>query len=223
MCGRYTLHSTREALQEWFPLYDLPELKPRYNIAPTQLVAAARVDGESGRGSVALLRWGLVPFWAEDRKIGNRLTNARGETAAEKPAFRAAFKSRRCLVLADGFYEWQKHAGGKQPFHIRMADGRPFAFAGLWEHWDKEGEPLESVTILTIHANELMQPIHERMPVIVKPENYAAWLDPKNQEAAAVTGFLQPFPAEEMQAIPVSTFVNNARNEGPGCVTPLSG
>lgn len=221
MCGRYSLTSTREALKEWFPLYDLPEITPRYNIAPTQQVLAARMDLQTERGEVTWFRWGLVPFWAEDLKIGNRLINARGETAATKPAFRAAFKSRRCLVLADGFYEWQKHAGGKQPFLIRMKNGNPFAFAGLWERWDKEGEPVESVTILTTEANPLMRSIHDRMPVILKPEDYGKWLNPGNKDVAALADLLRPFPAEEMQAFPVSALVNNPRNDRPECLKPL--
>jgi putative SOS response-associated peptidase YedK len=170
-----------------------------------------------------MLRWGLVPPWAEDQKIGNRLINARAETAAGKPSFRAAFKRRRCLVPADGFYEWQKVGRAKQPYYIRLKDGAPFAFAGLWEHWQgADGEIIESCTLLTTEANDLMRPIHERMPVMLKPEDFGRWLDRDAPAGKALAALLCPYPAEAMTAYPVSAHVNNPRNDGPACVAPAA-
>ena len=178
MCGRYTLKAPREAIAEAFDLADVPQLLPRYNIAPTQAVPVVRLDRASGEREIALLQWGLIPSWADDPAIGNRLINARAETVAEKPAFRTAFKKRRCLVVADGFYEW-KRENGKTPYYFRLKDSSPFAFAGLWERWEKGEEPVESCTLLTCEANGVVAPVHGRMPVILKPEDYARWLDPR--------------------------------------------
>src|SRR5262245_35107324 len=175
MCGRFTLATSRAQLADLFRLAGGPELPLRYNIAPTQPVPVVRAAGD-GR-ALALARWGLIPRWATDPAIGNRLINARSETVAEKPSFRDAFRKRRCLIPATGFYEWAKTAGGKQPYHFRLLDGRPFAFAGLWERWDRGGEPVESCTILTTAANAVVRPVHERMPVILPAEAFAAWLD----------------------------------------------
>src|SRR5262249_6524476 len=158
---------------------------------------------------------GLIPSWAEDKKIGNQLINARAETVATKPAFRSAYRKRRCLVLADGFYEWQKTDGKKQPYYFQLSDGHPFGFAGLWEHWEHEGELIESCTIVTTEANDLLRSIHNRMPVILHAADYERWLDPGNQTATGLAELLRPFPAEEMQARPVSLHVNNPRNEDP--------
>jgi putative SOS response-associated peptidase YedK len=228
MCGRYTLATAPEALARIFELDDPPELPARYNIAPTQQVPAVRLVVDEGSGAsrrrvLRLLRWGLVPFWAKDPGIGARMINARAETVADKPAFRAAFRRRRCLVLADGFYEWQRVGrGAKQPFLIRLRDGGPFAFAGLWERWTgPEGEPLESCTLLTTQPNELVAPIHNRMPVILDPADYDAWLDPQLQDPAALRPLLRAFPAEKMIAHPVSQRVNNPRVDEPGCAAPL--
>jgi putative SOS response-associated peptidase YedK len=178
MCGRFTLRSSGEAVAEAFGLAEAPDLWPRFNIAPGQPVAGVwqqpRVEGRE----FALLLWGLIAAWADDPSVGYRLANARSETAATKPSFRRAFRSRRCLVVADGFYEWQRADGRKQPYFIGLRGDRPFGLAGPWERWEKHGEPVESCTVLTTDANELMRPIHERMPVILPPDQYGLWLDP---------------------------------------------
>lgn len=214
MCGRFTLTASPERVQEVLELHDVSALEqPRYNVAPTQPVAVV-TDGEERR--VEMFRWGLVPSWADDPAIGSRLINARAETAAEKPAFRAAFARRRCLVLADGFYEWQKEGTRKQPYHIRLASGEPFAFAGLWEVWrpSEEAEPLLTCTILTGDANELVAPIHDRSPVILPADARWRWLDP-DASREELRAFLRPFPAERMEAYPISTLVNSPANDGP--------
>jgi putative SOS response-associated peptidase YedK len=222
MCGRYTLTTGKKEIAEQLSLFDVPDLDPHFNIAPTQSVPVARRLPDQPRGEVVLLRWGLVPSWADDRAIGNRLINARAETVADKPAFRAAFRKRRCLVLADGFYEWQKTGSPKkQPYYFKLKDDGLFAFAGLWEHWDKEGEVVESCTIVTTDANELLRPMHDRMPVILHRGDYERWLDPSNQTAKDLLPLLRPFPAEEMRAYPVSLHVNNPRHDDPNCVVPL--
>lgn len=207
MCGRFAFHAGREEVLAHFDLGAAPALPARYNIAPQSAIAAVRDDG------LALLRWGLVPFWAKDPKLGYRMINARAETVAGKPAFRAAFKHRRCLIPASGFYEWRRVAGATQPYYIRLRDGDLFAFAGLWEHWDGRGEHagtvIESCTILTTEPNALCATIHDRMPVIVAPADYARWL------AEPAAGLLRPFPAERMQAYPVSRAVNDAQHDGP--------
>jgi putative SOS response-associated peptidase YedK len=168
-----------------------------------------------------MLRWGLIPSWANDPEIGNRMINARAETVAEKPSYRKAFKKSRCLILADGFYEWQKTDSGKQPFHIRMQDGSPFAFAGLWESWDK-GDGLRSCTIITTDANDLVGEVHNRMPVILHPEDYEMWLDPDFDEREPLTTLLKPFPAEAMETYMVSRRVNKPSNNEPGVVEPAA-
>jgi putative SOS response-associated peptidase YedK len=222
MCGRFTLTDPREALSHLFPLLDFPDVPPNYNVAPTQAVLAVRVPAGRDRPEPALLRWGLVPSWADDPAIGNRLINARAETAAEKPAFRSAFRQRRCLVLADGFYEWQKVGGTKQPYRFRLRDGAPFAFAGLWEHWEKGGRAVASCTVLTTEANALVKPLHERMPVILAPADFERWLDPKSAKGPELQALLRPYPAEAMAAYPVDPRVNNARHNDAECVAPLA-
>lgn len=222
MCGRFTLTTPEQDLLVQFNLPEIPDLKPRYNIAPTQPVAAVRVPKAGAKRELVMLHWGLIPFWAKDPSLGARMINARSETVAEKPAFRAAFRRRRCLVPADGFYEWQKQNGAKQPFFIRLRDSRPFAFAGLWEHWgDKEGQVLESCTVLTTQPNELIRPLHNRMPVILHPHSYALWLDPEAQDAGTLRRLLDPYPSGEMVAYPVSRYVNKPQHEGPDCIAPL--
>ena len=222
MCGRFTLTASKEALHHLFPLFDVPELNPRYNVAPTQSVLAVRVPTGQHAPSPALLHWGLIPSWADDPALGNRLINARAETAATKPAFRTAFRQNRCLILADGFYEWKKVEGSKlkQPFHIGLKDSAPFAFAGLAAHWSKGETPIDSCTILTTEANELMSPLHHRMPVILDPGDFEKWLDPTQHEPEPLQALLLPFPSDKMTAFPVSTYVNNVRNQGPACVAP---
>lgn len=223
MCGRFTLITPAETLVEQFQLFEAPTLSPRYNIAPTQPVAAVRQSPGNGGRELVLLRWGLVPSWAKDPGIGARMINARSETVAQKPAFRAAFRRRRCLVLADGFYEWQRLERGKQPFYVRLHDGRPFAFAGLWEHWEGPDETmLDSCTVLTTEPNDLLRPVHNRMPVILEPKYYDLWLDPGVQEAELLQPLLRLYPSEGMLAYPVSTWVNSPGNDGPQCIEPLA-
>lgn len=223
MCGRYTLKTTSEVVADQFHFEELSDLKPRYNIAPSQQVLAVRENSGSTSREGVMLKWGLLPSWAKDPSLGMKLMNARVETVAEKPSFRKAFRQRRCLVLADGFYEWQKDGKVKQPYYIRMRDERPFAFAGLWEHWiDDEGKVLETCALLTTEPNELMGPIHHRMPVILNVEGYDDWLDPNLQTVERLTPLLQSYPAEEMMAYPVGRLVNNARFDDPRCIEPLA-
>lgn len=217
MCGRYTLASRADVLAEAFGVTgEVPSLQPRYNVAPTQEVAAV-LAGSGGR-KLEMLRWGLVPSWAKDPEIGNRMINARAETVPEKPSFRAAFKARRCLILADGFYEWQKRAGGKQPFYIRVRDASPFAFAGLWESWEGDGEELHSCAIITTAANDVVGEVHGRMPVILPREDHDLWLDPDFREREPLTALLRPYPADAMEAYPVSRFVNSPSNDDERCI-----
>jgi putative SOS response-associated peptidase YedK len=221
MCGRYTLATPVGALAETLGVTSpLPEIAPSYNIAPTQEVAAVLTDDDTRR--LKMLRWGLIPSWANDPGIGSRMINARSETVPEKASFRRAFKERRCLIPADGFYEWQKTNNGKQPFYIRMKDQKPFTFAGLWESWRDDGSEVRSCTILTTEANELVGEIHHRMPVILAPEDYDLWLDPDVREADPLLALLAPYPADSMEAYPVSRFVNSPSNDEPSCVRPAS-
>ena len=215
MCGRYTLKSRADVVAEAFGVSVPDPLPARYNIAPSQPVLAIRKQPQR---ELVALRWGLVPFWADDSGIGSRLTNARSETAATKPAFRASFRSRRCLILADGFYEWQAVDGRKQPYYIRLKSGEPFGMAGLWDRWVKADAPIESCAILTCDANEAMRAIHDRMPVIIPPASFDRWLD---AGAHDVGRLLRPFDADEMTTYPVSTLVNSVRNESEKCVEPM--
>jgi putative SOS response-associated peptidase YedK len=222
MCGRFTLGATAATLAAQFDLATVPTWTPRYNIAPTQEVLVVLQSSPQANREARLHRWGLIPPWAKDPSIGNRMINARAETVATKPAFRRAFKERRCLLLADGLYEWQRQERRKQPFYIRLRDGRPFAFAGLWEHWEgSEGMAIQSCTILTTTSNEVVGRIHDRMPVILSPTDYDRWLDPSIQEPAVLQTLLRPYPADEMTAYPVSTLVNSPANDNPGCTEPL--
>jgi len=217
MCGRYSLTTPAEALATLFEAPAPPGLLPRYNIAPTQPVLVLRLDANGDRG-FAMLRWGLIPSWAKDRDIGARLINARAETVAEKPSFRAAFRKRRCLMPADGFYEWQSRGAGRQPFHIARPDGQPFAFAGLWESWTApEGETIESCALITTAANDTLNPIHERMPVILDRSDYALWLDVGFGTLEAVQELLRP-AAIALDPRPVSRHVNNPRHDDPRCL-----
>lgn len=219
MCGRFTLRSNPHRIAEVFELEHQLELFPRYNIAPTQDIAAVRFDADHDRRKLSVLYWGLIPSWAKDAKIASRMINARAETLAEKPSFRHAFAKKRCLIPADGFYEWKKLGdGAKQPYYIHRQDDKPFAFAGLWASWKTEGRTIESCTIITTSANELMQPLHERMPVILPAEVYGVWLDPEIQDKTALAELLKPFDSDLLEAYPVSTLVNNSRNENPKCL-----
>ncbi len=225
MCGRFTLRTPAHRLAEAFGVAALPNLAPRYNIAPTQDVVAIR-HADAGR-ELTMLRWGLIPGWAKDPAIGARMINARAETVAEKPSFRAAFRQRRCLVAADGFYEWRKTAEGpkapKQPYYIRLESDAPFAIAGLWERWrDPAGETVESCTLITTEANPALAPIHHRMPVILAAADYDAWLDPRPASAAALHDLLRPYPGAGMTAFPIGRHVNNVRNDDPGCIEPAA-
>lgn len=222
MCGRYTLTHTVTDLGRIFDFEERPNLPPRYNIAPTQNVAAVR--RRDGGRELVLLRWGLVPFWAE-APDGSPLINARADGVLGKPSFRHAMRGRRCLLPADGFYEWEKRPdGSKQPYRIVRRDRAPFAFAGLWETWkpkDGPGEPLESTAIVTTTANAALSFLHERMPVILDPGDWDAWLDPANPPDAAAT-LLRPCPDDWLEAYPVDRRVNSVRNDDEGCIAPLS-
>lgn len=225
MCGRYSLSLSGETIASAFDLADIPTVSPRYNIAPTQPVAVVRSGAESvakaGREFTYLI-WGLVPSWAKDPGIGSRLINARAETVTEKPSFRSAFKRRRCLLVADGFYEWQRSADGKQPYYFHLDDHQPFGFAGLWEHWENgAGDVIESCTILTTEANDRLRPVHDRMPVILQRQDYDLWLDPEMQQTDRLQSLLCPYPAEAMVSYPVSARVNSPRNDTADCVQPI--
>jgi putative SOS response-associated peptidase YedK len=219
MCGRYTLSTPGDLLAAAFALEETPNVLPRYNIAPTQEAPVVRLD-EGRRRRVDLLKWGLVPHWATDPSIGSRMINARAETAASKPAFRESFRRWRCLVPADGFYEWRREGDRKQPYLLRLPDGSPFAFAGLWSRWQREEHPvLESFTLLTCEPSDSVKSFHDSMPVILAPDACRRWLDP-SAGADDLQGLLVPF-REALQAIPVSTWVNSPSHEGPRCVEPL--
>ena len=227
MCGRFTLKTDPETLTETFPGFTTPaadEIRPRYNIAPSQQVAVVANNGDN---SVEFFQWGLIPSWAKDPKIGNRMINARSETLAEKPSFRTPYKRRRCLILSDGFYEWKAEPGSKTktPFYIRLKSEKPFAFAGLWEAWSPniDDDPLLSCTIITTSPNPLMETIHRRMPVILEPDDYEQWLDPSDQSPTQLDGLLKSYPAEEMEAYPVSRLVNRPSNDSPDCIVPVEG
>lgn len=220
MCGRFTLRSSIKEIAESLEITSvkIKEEKARYNIAPTQDIMATREGGE-GRELVSL-HWGLVPSWAKDPTIGARMINARSETVTEKPSFREAFHRRRCLIPSSGFYEWRREGTRKQPFYFRMKDDRPFAFAGLWEQWEGD-KVIESCTILTTEANELLAPVHDRMPVIVAPEDYELWLDSTISKTERLKPLLRPYPAEMMDSYPVSSNVNNPRNDREDLLAPL--
>jgi putative SOS response-associated peptidase YedK len=224
MCGRYRLTAKQRFIAEHFDLEESEvHASPRYNIAPSQEGAIIRQDRQQPNRVFSLMRWGLVPYWANDVSIGFKTINAMAETAAEKSSFREAMRRRRCLVPADGFYEWQKLGRKeKQPYNIGMADDGLFAFAGLWERWaGSTGTPLNSFTILTTTANPLLAGIHDRMPVILKPEDYDLWLDPGMTNPAGVADLLRPFDARLMKKYPVSTRVGNADNDDPECIREI--
>jgi putative SOS response-associated peptidase YedK len=221
MCGRFTRKENFQNLAALLGLPIPPPLAPRYNIAPSQLVACVRTNFETSEYEFVELKWGLVPFWAKDASIGNKLINARGETVAEKPSFRRAFKHQRCLVLADGYYEWKREGKSKQPYYIRFKDHRLFAFAGLWERWEKQEPAIESCSLITTGPNTLMEPIHNRMPVILEERSYSSWLSPGLQNTVYLSGLLEPYESEEMEAYPVSVIVNNPRNDSETCIQPM--
>ena len=218
MCGRYSITTNVEALRRLYGFRGAPNLQPRFNLAPTQPAPAIRLNA-AGERELSMLRWGLIPAWAPDRSIGNRMINARAETLAEKPSFRAALQDRRCLVLADGFYEWQKQGPKKQPYFITLADGAPFAMAGLWDRWTDRGtrETIESFTIITTAASPDLTGIHDRMPALFDSRGQEAWL--AAADLAVAQALLKPFPGP-VSALPVSTFVNDPKNDSPACLAP---
>jgi putative SOS response-associated peptidase YedK len=224
MCGRFAFYSPHEAVARLFGVGDPPPVEPRYNIAPTQFVAAVRADAE-GRRSLAMFYWGLVPSWAKEKSIGARMINARAETLGEKPSFRSAYRRRRCLVLADGWYEWQRSGAVKQPYFISFEDREPFGMAGLWESWRDpgSGEPLESCCIVTTQAAPELAVVHDRMPVIMPARCHDEWLDPGNPATGSLDGLLVPWTLGGLTARPVSRRVNDARNQGADLVEPLGG
>jgi putative SOS response-associated peptidase YedK len=225
MCGRFARRSTQEVLADWFgvDLEDMPWFAPSYNAAPQSTQPVVRLNRDTGKREFVLMRWGLVPYWAKDAKFRLSTINARAEEAASKPAFREALKRRRCLVPADAFYEWRQiDPKRKQPYAFALRSGQPYAFAGLWERWkSKEGPPLESFTILTTDPNEVMEPIHDRMPVILDPRDYTRWMEPGDPQRPPAD-LLRPYPAEKMQAFAVSERVGNPRNDDPKLLDPCS-
>ncbi len=219
MCGRYTLQELNAFLQIFAVETEL-DWEPRFNIAPSQSVAVIRNSVDTGMRELAMLRWGLVPSWADDIRIGNRLINARAETIDEKSSFKNALKSRRCVVLADGYYEWKKNGKRKQPYFIRMADERPFVFAGLWERWSKSQTTIESCTIITTTPNEVTAEIHDRMPVVLSNSSATTWLDAKAEDTFDLKSLLVPYTESEMVAIPVGSAVNSPLHDSPDCILP---
>ncbi len=222
MCGRYTLTCRPDVVAEAFQLEAIPDFEPRYNVAPSQWVTCVRVRFHVRTREAVTLRWGLIPSWARDPAMGMKLINARAETVAEKPSFQKSFRERRCLVPADGYYEWKREGARKQPYYIRLKNGRLFAFAGLWDRWTgADGQTIESCAILTTTPNERLASIHDRMPVILQPGAYEPWLDPGLQDTTRLVPFLTPYPADAMIAIPVSRRVNDPRVDDARCLEAL--
>ena len=221
MCGRFRLGKGREALKKHFGAGTDLDWDPRYNVAPGQSVVTVRQDPTEPKRYLSLMRWGLIPVWAKDAKIGYKMINARSETAADKPAFRDALKSRRCLIAADGFYEWKKLGKEKQPYCFTLLDDGIFAFAGIWDRWKSpEGKLVETCSILTTSPNELVRDVHDRMPVVLPPDAYELWLDPGFTKREGIVELLQPLPANAMKKYPVSTRVNTVKNDDPECAAP---
>ncbi len=224
MCGRYTITVSLEELMMRYMIgvTNVPYHRPKYNVAPGQMIAAIVSDGKTNR--LGELKWGLVPPWAEDEKIGNKMLNARAETAAEKPAFRGPLRRKRCLIPADGFYEWRKDENGKQPMRIVLKQGGLFSMAGLYETWvAPDGRRVNSCTILTTEPNALMAPIHNRMPVILRAEDEALWLDRSVEEPAKLQHLFAPYPDDALEAYPVGQAVGSVRHDEPSCIEPLTG
>jgi putative SOS response-associated peptidase YedK len=221
MCGRFTLSSDPNTIQEtFFGVKVPPEMSARYNISPTQPVAVIPNDGEN---AVDFFTWGLIPSWAKDPSIGSRMINARAETLAEKPSFRSAYRRRRCLILADGFYEWKPEPGSssKTPYYFRLESGDPFGIAGLWEQWfAPDGSEIKSCTIITTEPNDLVSKVHNRMPVILPEDGYGRWLEVSEVDPERLQPLLAPYPSIEMLAYPVSRLVNSPANDQPELVVP---
>lgn len=216
MCGRFAQRISVKQLAQTFGV-NVTETRARYNVAPTQDVLAVRQQAEGH--TAVMLKWWLVPAWAKDPSMGARMINARSETVTEKPAFREAFKRRRCLIPASGFYEWQRQGARKQPYYFQMKDGQPFAFAGLWERWvDAGGKEVETCAILTTVCNDLLRPVHERMPVIIAPTTYEQWLEPQVRDGELLQALLCPYPSQEMESYPISLRVNNPAYDDEQCV-----
>ena len=221
MCGRFALKTPPKSIQEHFHLPETVELSPRYNNAPSQTVAVVRHLPKNNSPQLNMLRWGLIPHWAKDMKIGYKLINARGETLKQKTSFRSAFKMRRCLIVADGFYEWKRSGKIRQPFYVHLKKDSVFGFAGLWESWNgPDGNIVESTTIITTSPNELIREIHDRMPVILHPDQYETWLLDSTPEHT-LQEFLASYPADKMVAYKVSPEVNSPQNDLPDCLIPL--
>jgi putative SOS response-associated peptidase YedK len=223
MCGRYRLTRKKEILAEHFGIEPDDHWQPRYNVAPAQDVAVIRQHPDEPKRIGSTMRWGLIPFWSKDPKLGYKMINARCEGIAEKPAFREALKKRRCLIPADGFYEWQKSGDKKRPFCFTLSDDGLFAFAGLWERWkDPEGKIVETCSIITTTPNALCQDVHDRMPVILHPEDYDLWLDPGFHKTEDLCALLKPYEAEQMKRYEVSPRVNAVKFDDPECAAPLA-
>ncbi|MFC1745466.1 SOS response-associated peptidase [Candidatus Riflebacteria bacterium] len=221
MCGRFSLICTSKILAELFDLLSVQNFTPRYNISPTESVASVGFFMQQQQRELSWLHWGLVPPWSKDRSFASRLINARCESLASKPSFKNAFRKRRCLIVADGFYEWKKEKGKKVPYYFKVNNDLPFAFAGLWESWQSpQNEKVDSCCIITTESNDLLKPIHHRMPVILDSENYQKWLAPDLTNATELKPLLAPFPSERMKCIRVNPYVNNARNKGEKCIMP---
>lgn len=221
MCGRFSLGVNSSDLAAALGLDEIPDFTPRFNIAPSQFHPILRAPAARPGWEWRMARWGLIPHWAKDPGMGTRMINARAETIAEKPAFRVSFRHKRCLIPADGFYEWSGEGSDRTPHFIFLVTRELFTFAGLWESWSSPaGKPLESFTIVTTKANDLLRPLHDRMPVIIPPDQRQAWTDPAQDDLSRLEHLLHPFPAEAMRHHPVSHFVNNPRNEGPACRDP---
>lgn len=217
MCGRFALTSNASTLSKQFDANIFVTLTPRFNIAPSQRILVLRTRNHHQRREPVLLKWGLVPSWAKDQSIGARLTNARSETAFTKPSFRDSFRRRRCLIPATGFYEWTTLGKRKQPHYVRLTSNEPFGIGGLWDVWEQNGNTIETCAILTCDANQAMQHLHPRMPVVIQPERYDAWLDPSQIDAAAVFQDLHPFPETRTAIYPVSDYVNNVHHGDSRC------
>ena len=222
MCGRFTLRAPASVVAEQFALFEVDPFTPRFNIAPSQPVAVVRSGADLSarrKRHLAWIRWGLIPHWAKDASVGNRMINARAESVLEKPAYRSAFVQRRCLIVADGFYEWQKAGSVKRPFFFHLRDDRPFAFAALWESWKApDNARIESCTLLTTNPNPIVAPIHDRMPVILAPRDYDRWLDATLPKADSLLSLLGPYGGEELVAYPVSPYVNSPPHDDARCI-----
>ena len=223
MCGRYRLSRRKQLVQEYFDTDPGEEdWVPRYNIAPTQPVTIIRQNPREPVRELSLVRWGLIPSWAKDASAAARMINARSETAVTKPAFRDSLKSRRCLIPADGFYEWQRTGKAKQPYCFEVNEGELFAFAGIWDRWkDRSGDNIESCSILTTTPNAVTAAVHDRMPVILDPDGYDLWLDPGMKDVAVVSELLKPYDARRMRCYPVSTRINHVANDDKECSAPV--